>query len=156
MASVVGGEAAFIGSLNELIELNRYAVDAFTAALPRVSRPGDRSRLASFLEDHERHLDDLNALARELGAPPNGAHPKPKLKSKALTNGIVGDRLILEVMRHHEEDGCAAYERLSASREGISERASAVLKQGLLLERRHRDWLMEQLDARQGLLLLPL
>ncbi len=46
MASVIGGEAPFIGSLTELIELNWSTVDALAAALSRMSRPGDKSRLA--------------------------------------------------------------------------------------------------------------
>lgn len=156
MASVIGGEAAFIGSLTELIELNWSAVDAFTAALARMSRPGDKSRLASFLSDHERHLDELADLVQELGAPPIETPIRPKLTAKALTNGVIGDRAILEVMRHHEEDSCAAYERMILSRDGLTERARDVLRSALAVERRHRDWFLEQLDARQGLLLLPL
>ncbi|AUX46278.1 hypothetical protein SOCE26_077830 [Sorangium cellulosum] len=156
MASVIGGEAAFIGSLTELIELNWSAVDAFAAALPRMSRSGDRSRLLSFLTDHEHHLDDLAALAHELGSPPLETPTRPKLKSKALTNGIVGDRAILEAMRCYEEETCAAYERTLLSREGLSDRARDALRQALAVERRHRDWFVEQLDARQGLMLLPL
>lgn len=156
MASVIGGEAAFIGSLTELIELNWSTVDALAAALSRMSRPGDKSRLASFLHDHERHLEVLAALAHELGEPPVESGLRPKLKSKALTNGMVGDRAILEAMRHYEEDSCAAYERMISFREGLSERARDVLRHSLAVERRHRDWFSEQLDSRQGLLLLPL
>ncbi|KYF84544.1 ferritin-like domain-containing protein [Sorangium sp. So ce296] len=156
MASVIGGEAAFIGSLTELIELNWSAVDALRAALSRMSRPGDKSRLASFLSDHERHLEELAALAHELGDPPVESAVRPKLKSKALTNGMAGERAILEAMRHYEEDSCAAYERMISSREGLSDRARDLLRQSLAVERRHREWFAEQLDARQGLLLLPL
>ncbi|MGK3986142.1 ferritin-like domain-containing protein [Sorangium sp. So ce136] len=156
MASVIGGEAAFIGSLTELIELNWSAVDALRAALARMSRPGDKSRLASFLKDHERHLEELSAIAHELGDPPAESAVRPRLKSRALTNGIVGDRAILEAMRYCEEDSCAAYERMIASRDGLSDRARDVLRQSLAVERRHREWFSEQLDSRQGLLLLPL
>ncbi|KYF62499.1 ferritin-like domain-containing protein [Sorangium cellulosum] len=156
MASVIGGEAAFIGSLAELIELNWSAVDALAAALARMSRPGDKSRLASFLKDHERHLEELAAMAHELGEPPLDTAVRPKLKSRALNHGIVGDRAILEAMRHYEEDSCAVYERMLASREGLSDRARDVLRQSLAVERRHREWFSEQLDSRQGLLLLPL
>lgn len=158
MASVIGGEPALIGSLFELIELNRDTVEALAAALARLSRPSDRSRLALFMEDHERHLDELFALARELGVRldegPGDLCPR-LTRGKLLNHGILGDGVILGAMQTNEEDACAAYERASFSGD-LPERARAVLERGLAVERRHRDWIAEQLDAREGLLLLPL
>jgi rubrerythrin len=157
MASVIGGEPALIGSLRELIELNRDAVEALAAALARLSRPGDRSRFSVFLEDHERHLTELTELARELGVRPEGPgelRPRPT-RGKLLNHGIMGDRVILEAMQTNEEDACTAYERAAYS-DALPPRARALLKQSLSVERRHRDWITEQLEAREGLLLLPL
>jgi hypothetical protein len=157
MASVIGGEPAFLGSLNDLIELNRDMVEVIVWALSRVDRPGDRSLLTSFLEDHERHLQALSALARELGGCPGAAveaRPRP-VKGRMPSGWLVGDRAILEAMKAIEEDACSAYER-AASREGLPEGTRKVLEESLKIERRHRDWVEEQLDARQGLMLLLL
>jgi uncharacterized protein (TIGR02284 family) len=153
MATMIGTEATLIGLLNDLIELDFDAIEAYKAAIARVDNVGDRSRFASFLEDHQRHVDDLTVLVRELGAEPakEGDLKQVLTKGKVVIGGLLGDRLVFEAMKSNETDTNTAYERACA-RTDLPAHMRTVLQRNLADERRHREWILQRLDEAEGVL----
>ncbi len=70
MATTVGMETNLVDLLNNLIELDFDAIEAYKAAISRVDDMSDRAQLARFLEDHQRHVADLSPLVERLGGVP--------------------------------------------------------------------------------------
>lgn len=154
MAMRMGGEDTLVDLLNELIELDYDALEAYRIAVGRVEDLRDRARVSAFLDDHERHVQDLAALIRELGGEPAAAGDLRQIltKGKVVIGGLFGDRLVLEAMKANEAESTTAYER-AAARE-LPVRARALIDRHLADERRHHDWIVERLDAAEGLLRL--
>jgi len=155
MATLTEGEDTLVDLLNELIELDYDAIEAYQAAVSRVEELRDRARVSAFLDEHERHVQDLAALVRELGGEPAGAGDLQQIltKGKVVIGGLFGDRLVLEAMKANEAETTAAYQR-AAALEDLPGRARALLERHLADERRHHDWIVERLDAAEGLLRL--
>lgn len=153
MATMVGFEATLIGLLNDLIELDYDAIEAYKAAIARVEHVGDRGQLASFLEDHQRHVDDLSALVREMGGEPaKSADIKQVLtKGKVVIGGLLGDRVVLEAMKTNETDTNTAYER-AVARTDLPAHVRTALEKNLADERRHREWIVQRISESEGVL----
>lgn len=155
MATMVGSETSLIKLLNDLIELDYDAIEAYKAAIARVDDLNDRGQLASFLEDHQRHVDDLGPLVRELGGEPAEAGDLKQIltKGKVVIGGLLGDRIVLEAMKSNETDTNTAYER-AVGRRDLPANVRAVLARNLADERRHRAWIVQRLNEAEGVLRL--
>jgi rubrerythrin len=146
-------DTKLIATLKELVELEHDAIAAYRAALERVDEIGDRSQLASFLEDHQRHVDQLGTAMRELGAtPPEGGDLKKILtKGMVVIAGLTGDRLVLAAMKLNEDQTNGAYEAaLQLPDPPTSVRA--ILEGCLADERRHRAWIVDRVGDAETLL----
>jgi hypothetical protein len=104
--------------------------------------------MASYLEDHRRHVRDLSALLRAAGreAPPGPGAGRVLTKGKVVLGGLLGDRSVLAAMKSNEEDTNAAYQR-ALSRADVPAEVKVALERNLADERRHRDWLLTRLGA---------
>lgn len=147
MVTMVGTQTRFVDALNELLELDFDAVEAYRSAADRLSDEGYKAKIREFMADHERHTRELPDVIRRLdGVPSEGPSAKSLLtKGKVVMADLAGDRAILEAMRTNEEDTNTAYERVTAHEERRPE-AEAVLQAGLADERRHRAWILSALD----------
>src|SRR5580704_15096548 len=98
MAEMTKTSEQVIKHLNALIELDFDAIEAYQAAIERLSEPTERMQLHRFLADHTRHVVDLSALVVELGGQPATKADFKKLltKGKVVVAGLVGDRAVLE------------------------------------------------------------
>lgn len=148
MATMVGKEKDVTKLLNDLIALDFDAIEAYEAAITRVGRANDKDQLTRFMEDHERHVRDLSAVVRDLGAEPCSKADFKKIltKGKVVVAGLIDDETVLRAMKSNEDDTNTAYERAVKHR-GLSERIQAVLQNNLSDERRHREWLETRIDA---------
>lgn len=155
MATMTGTQATLGRLLNDLIELDFDAIEAYKASIGRVANINDRSQLASFLQDHQRHVEELSALVSELGGEPaEGGDIKQVLtKGKVVIGGLLGDRMVLEAMKRNEADTNTAYER-AVARTDLPAHVRAVLARNLADERRHREWIVQRLDEAEGVLRL--
>src|SRR3954463_5964361 len=101
MATMTGSEKDLVPLLNNLIEIDHDAIEAYQAAISRLSLASDQEQLRQFMEDHRRHVTDLSQLVRDLGAQPSsGGDLKQVLtKGKVVLGQITGDRGILEAMK---------------------------------------------------------
>jgi uncharacterized protein (TIGR02284 family) len=147
MATLIGNEVSFVEALMDLIELDFDAVAAYEAAVNRLNDPFVKDQMGQFMSDHQRHIQELSVIVRELGqVPPTGSDFKAVLtQGKVVIGGLVGDKGILSAMRSNEDDTNQAYEQ-ALKRNDILPRAEGILKQNLADERRHRAWIEERLS----------
>ena len=138
----------FLDAISALIELDYNAIKAYQTAIDRLNDEEYQEILQEFMEDHQRHIDNLsNYLIEQRRTPPS----EPDLKSifiqgKVVIASLTTDQAILRAMRSNEEDTNKAYERI-ISHPGKPDELSQVLNQGLSDERRHRDWFLEEIAA---------
>ncbi len=147
MATLIGNEAAFSDTLKNLIALDFDAVAAYEAAINRLDDPLIKDQLGEFMSDHQRHIQELSAIVRELGElPPTDKDFKAVLtQGKVVIGNLAGDKGILQAMKSNEDDTNQAYEQ-ALKRSDILPRAEGLLKQNLADERRHRSWIEERLS----------
>lgn len=131
--------------LEELIKLDYDAIEAYDAAIERLSDPESKARLTEFRQDHARHVENLSAHLQALGrTAPTGPDMKRVLtKGKVVLGGLMGDEAILKAMKSNEDDTNAAYER--ASRQELSMDLKETIRRNHADEKRHRAWIEERL-----------
>ena len=136
--------------LNDLIQLDIDAIQAYEAAINKVDDASYKQQLTAFRNDHERHTQELGAIVRGLGQePPSGGDMKQLLTvGKVAFADLMGDGAILRAMKTNEDDTNTAYER-AAKRTDLPAAAEPVVQAALADERRHRDWI-ETTIAQRG------
>lgn len=148
MAKMVAKTKDVTKLLNDLIALDFDAIEAYEAAIVRLSVANDKEQLTRFMEDHRRHVRDLTECVRELGEHPQteGDFKRILTKGKVVIGGLAGDEAVLKAMKSNEDDTNKAYERATQFT-GLSDRIQAILQTNLSDERRHRDWIERRLEA---------
>ena len=146
MATMVGRQSDMVAALCAEIELDFDAIEAYGAAIERLSEATDRTRFQEFREDHRRHVEELSAFVVKLGGtPPTKPDAKALLtKGKVVILALIGTRGVLEAMRSNEGDTNVAYERLCARPEWSGE-ILLCLRRALADERRHREYIETRL-----------
>jgi uncharacterized protein (TIGR02284 family) len=148
MATTVGTESTLGDLLDDLIELDYDAADAYQAAIDRLDDPAFRSTLAQLKGDHLRHIDELGTVLMGMGRTPpkQGSFKSILARGKVVIGGLAGDKAILEAMRTNEADTNTAYERAVRFRD-LPLDARDALDRGLEDERRHCEWILETLKT---------
>lgn len=147
MATLAAGkESILIDLLNDLIQLDFDAIEAYEAAVSRLEDATSKEQLRQFMDDHERHTRELKALVQELGGQPaQKADIKYILtKGKVIIGNIAGDSGILQAMKTNEDETNKAYEQ-AAARSDVPPKIHEVLQRNLADERRHRTWIEARL-----------
>ena len=146
MATTVGTEKTIESLLEDLIQLDYDAADAYQAAIDRLENSRFRSALAEFKRDHLRHITELGDILSSMGrTPPKEGDMKALVaKGKVVIAGLMGDESILQAMRTNEADTNTAYER-AVNFKGLQANTRDVLERGLEDERRHCEWILETL-----------
>ena len=144
MATLVGTQKNFADALKALIELDYDAIEAYKAAIDRLENENYKNELTKFKADHQRHVQQLNAILRSRGEKEiEGPSGKQWLtKGKVVIADIFGDDSIMQAMHSNEEDTNSAYERMNNHADKWPE-AVEVLKQGLRDEKHHKQWIEE-------------
>jgi rubrerythrin len=137
--------------LRHLVALDYDAIEAYRAAIERLSDTEAKSALTEFMRDHERHIEEVGALIRKMGRdPPKGPDAKRVLtQGKVVIAGLFGDRPILMAMKTNEDDTNKAYER-AAERSDLTLEAQLLLRRSLEDERRHRAWIEQRLAQQRA------
>ena len=148
MVTTVGTASDIINMLNDLIQLDCDAIQAYEAAINRIDDSEHQRQLAAFKNDHDRHTRELDSVVRGLrGKPINGASIKHVVTTgKIAFADMMGDRAVLQAMKTNEDDTNKAYER-AASQSDLPQSAVRVIQAALGDERRHRDWLEKTIAA---------
>lgn len=153
MGTQVATEKEIVSLLNDLIALDYDAIEAYEAAIARLSDTWSKDQLRQFLGDHQRHTVELASFVSRYGfSPVTKADFKQILtKGKVVLGGLGGDKAILAAMRSNEDDTNTAYEN-AVNKIGLPESIRITLNRNLSDERRHRTWIeqrLQQFDSAQ-------
>jgi ketosteroid isomerase-like protein/rubrerythrin len=148
-------DATLIAELNDLIQLDHDAVEAYTIAIDRIRDTTRRQSLVEFRADHKRHIESLAALVRERGGLPTELpHPTGAIKLAVQALGALGDDIsLLLAFKAVEGQVRDKYQR-AARRTAPSDMAD-VIRTGAEDERRHYTWVersLHELGAGSGTL----
>ncbi len=135
-------ENELVSSLNRLIVTDFDAIEAYQAAIPRLSGSEDQRTLRSFVEDHRRHIEKLTSLVRQCGGLPAGHADLRRIvhKGKVVIGGFMGDDAVLGAMCSNEDEVNDVYARASTAG-SLTPALRLMLAHYLDDERRHREWL---------------
>jgi len=139
---MLSSESELVASLNRLIVTDYDAIEAYEAAIFRLSNGEDQATLRLFLEDHRRHIEKLTALVRQSGgfAVDHADLRRLVTKGKVVIGGFMGDDAVLGAMYSNENETNDAYSRASTSR-AFAPPVRLALAHFLDDEVRHREWL---------------
>ncbi len=148
MATTVGTEKTIESLLEDLVQLDFDAADAYQAAIDRLKEARFRDRLREFKGDHLRHVDEISKLLEKMGrTPPEEGDMKSYLtQGKVVMGSLMGDKAILQAMRTNEADTNTAYER-AVGFHGLDANMHPILERALEDERRHCQWILDQLKT---------
>jgi uncharacterized protein (TIGR02284 family) len=148
VATLVGTQKDLNTLLEQLIELDYDAIEAYHAAIDRLEDADARAQLRDFQSDHVRHTRDLGAVLRQSGRePPQGPDVKRMLtEGKVRIAALAGDKAVLMAMRTNEDDTNTAYER-AVNNEAVPPQVKQILRGCLADERRHRAWIETQIEV---------
>lgn len=139
--------AATVKQLNSLIHLNYDAMDAYEAALKRVTDGPIRKGLLDFRDDHEQHTQKLAEWVTRLGGKPatHGDLKRVLTKGKVAISSVSENMGILKAMQSNEEDICQHYQ---SALENITEPPGLVstLEHHREDEHKHKTWIDNHLD----------
>lgn len=137
-----------IAELNDLLQLDHDAVQAYTLAIRALRNVGRRETLIRYRGDHERHIADLTALIRRYGGMPiELPHlPTGPLKLAMQRIGTLGgDREILLAFKTNERQARDKYARAAERADALPADARDAVRRAAADESRHYDWAEDQL-----------
>ena len=138
------GENAGLEQITALVLLDMSAAEAYGVALGACKAPELKKQLASFREDHVRHVRELSAA---LGVP---APDQPDERGVAIQRytelSAREDRTALVAMRGNEELTNDAYASALASE--LPDEIRRLVEANWQDERRHIRWITEEIRTR--------
>jgi rubrerythrin/limonene-1,2-epoxide hydrolase len=148
-------DSALIAELNDLIQLDHDAVEAYTIAIDRIKDVGRRESLVAFRADHKRHIEELAAQVRARGGLPiELPHPTGALKLAVQALGALGDdRSLLLAFKAVEGQVRDKYQR--AARRTMPGDVAEIVTRAAADEAKHYAWVettLKELGAGQGTL----
>ena len=142
------GNAALIAELNDLLQLDHDAVNAYSIAINSLKNESWRQSLVRYRGDHERHIEELSAHIRSLGGTPvELPHiPTGVFKSAVQAAGAAGgDRAILLAFKSNEGQVRDKYQR--AANAGHPAVTADLLRRNANDEATHYDWVSGTLET---------
>jgi rubrerythrin len=140
-------QAQLVAELNDLLQLDHDAVQAYGLAIEAIQSPEHRQTLLRFRGDHERHIENLTELieAHE-GIPIQLSHlPTGPMKLAVQAAGNAGgDREVLLAFKANERQVRDKYQRLSD--EPHAPDVAEVLNRNAADEERHYAWVSQVLE----------
>lgn len=147
MAVATRSAAALTAELNDLLQLDHDAVQAYTLAIKELDNHDYQSTVRRFRGDHERHIRELTHLIRDYGGTPVDLPHIPtgvfKLAVQAV-GGVGGDRAVLLAFKANERQVRDKYQLATERRHPDDVRD--VLRRAADDEARHYAWALETLD----------
>jgi limonene-1,2-epoxide hydrolase/rubrerythrin len=148
-------DAALIAELNDLIQLDHDAVEAYTIAIDRIRDTTRRKSLVEFRGDHKRHIEQLAALVRARGGLPTELpHPTGAIKLAVQALGSLGDDVSL-LLAFKAVEGQVRDKYQRAARRAMPSDVAVGVRAAAEDERRHYAWVersLQELGAGSGTL----
>ena len=145
MVTTVGTSSDVTSLIENFVLLERDAIAAYEVTIERLESPEFKAKVSEFLEDHQRHLDELTraAAAHGVTAPAEGDMKEMLTTGKVKMADMVGDDgTILQAMSTNESDTVAAYENGTQNGAAPAD-LQPILAAGLADEQRHKAWMEE-------------
>jgi rubrerythrin len=140
-------DAQIVAALNDLLQLDHDAVQAYSLAIDALDHAGYAQTLTRFRGDHERHIRDLSELITVHGGTPIQLAHLPtgafKLAVQAVGNAG-GDREVLLAFRSNERQVRDKYGRMSEASNPPD--VAAVLHRNAADEEKHYSWVTKKLE----------
>ena len=141
-------DAQLLAELNDLLQLDHDAVQAYTVAIDNLRAEPFRRTVQSFRGDHERHITDLTQLIQTLGGTPSEQPHIPtgffKLAvQKAAAAG--SDRELLLAFKANEGQVRDKYRRAAGA--SYPPEVTVVVRRNASDEERHYAWVTQALEA---------
>ena len=147
MAQTAPTEAELVAELNDLLQLDHDAVQAYTLAIRSLDNESYKETLRQFRGDHERHIDELTQLIRAHGGMPIQLPHLPtgafKLAVQAVA-AVGSDRAVLTAFKANERQVRDKYRR--AAQAAHTADVTTVLARAADDESRHYAWVLETLE----------
>jgi rubrerythrin len=140
-------EIELVAQLNDLLQLDHDAVQAYELAIESLDNASYRETLREFLGDHQRHITELTQLIEGQGGKPiRMAHiPTGAFKLAVQAVGALGgDRAVLRAFRANERQVRDKYRRVA--REVHTADITSVLARAAEDEQRHYAWVLRTLE----------
>ena len=137
-----------IEELNELIRYDYDAIGAYDTAIAGIHELAARDPLIEFRADHERHIIELSAIVRRLGATPVDKPDFKGIARKTMTKvaGLGGTELILKAMQSNERVLVKAYMHHQSL--DFPADIAQLIHANFLDEERHLAWVQSALQTR--------
>ncbi len=139
-------DVELVSDLNDLIQLDRDATEAYTVAINTIRNDSIRDRLVENRADHQRHVEALAGLVRGRGAMaielPHITGPI-KLAVQAMGGATMRDANVLLALRVVEGQVREQYARYGARK--WPEDVEAVVRGSRDDEERHYRWVIDTL-----------
>jgi len=135
--------------LTDLTQLDIDAVFAYEQALERIDEEAIYKEIASFRDDHLRHVDDLSELIRKYGGtPPERSRDFKGFFIEGFTamRSITGTRGALSAMQDNEKTTNTTYKTALAEHPDLPEDALTLLQKNYADEKRHLSFITNALE----------
>ena len=143
------GSTALIAELNDLLQLDHDAVNAYSIAIDSLRDESWRQSLVRYRADHQRHITDLTTHIRSLGGTPIEMQHLPtglfKAAVQAAAGTAGGDRAILLAFKSNEGQVRDKYAR-AANAPHATETAD-LLRRNADDEQVHYSWVASTLES---------
>jgi rubrerythrin len=142
-------DPAALAELNDLLQLDRDAVDAYTVAITALANVGRRETVLRFRADHQRHIADLTRLiGRYGGTPAPTPHASGAFKLAMQKLGNLGtDREVMLAFKANEAQACEKYTRAATHAATWPDDVRDMISTAADDEARHYEWAEDQLDT---------
>jgi rubrerythrin len=147
MAEGMLSEVALVAELNDLLQLDHDAVQAYNLALALLRSDAYKQPIRRFKADHERHIEALSGLIRRHGGVPIQLPHLPTGPAKLAVQAAGkagGDSGLLLAFKANERQGRDDYRR-AANREHSAD-VGGMLNRAAEDESTHYSWVVETLD----------
>ena len=143
MVTLAATQSHFEDAMNDVLELEYDALEAYKTAIHKLENKEYQNQLKEFRADHEKHIKEISSLLKSKNIKPVSGPDSGKqwlAKGKVHLANLFGDKAILQAMISNEKDTNTAYERILTHKHRWSE-AHDTLLSALEDEEYHKDWL---------------
>ena len=148
MKSKALGDTVMVAYLNDLLQLDIDAVQAYGLVIAQLESNARKATVKRYQADHKRHVASLETLIRAHGGVPIPMSHIPtgpfKLAMQA-TASLGDDRSVLLLFKSNERQVRDKYRR-AAKRNGLPDNVVRVIKRAAADEERHYRWVEKSLQ----------
>jgi uncharacterized protein (TIGR02284 family) len=137
-----------INTLNDLIQLDVDAVEAYQQVIKHMEYPDIAKKLSDFQDDHRNHIKDLSALVQQLDGKPIKQTPDFKgylMEGFTALMSVAGSLAAMEAMQANEVTTNKKYAHAASL--DLPEDIMKVIQTNYSQEQRHLRYIQEVIST---------